>query len=139
MKLACSLLLALTFILPSRGFAQDAQSSDDIVASTQNDILLVGAAGLGGAVIGLSTLSFYDKPSQSLGNIWTGAAIGIIAGVIIVALGHAQKTQDNLTTYSPKTTPEFSTAARGDWHFEHINSFSNVSSGMSSQVWSASF
>src|SRR5690606_32175938 len=116
MKLACSLLLALVFVLPRGAFAQDAQSDDNIVASTQNDILLVAGAGVGGAILGLSTLSFYDKPSKHVANIWTGAAIGIIAGVVIVAMTHAQKTQDDLTTYSPKMTPEFSTAAREDWH-----------------------
>ena len=34
---------------------------DDIIKNTQNDILMVAAAGAGGAILGLSTLSFYDN------------------------------------------------------------------------------
>ncbi len=37
-------------------------------------------AGLGGAVIGLSTLSFYGEPQEHINNIWTGLGLGIIAG-----------------------------------------------------------
>lgn len=138
MKLACSLLLALSFLLPSLAMAQDAQS-EDIIANTQSDIILVGAAGVGGAVLGLSTLSFYDKPSRHVSNIWTGAAVGIIAGVIVVALTHAQKTQEDLTTYSPKTTPDFTTAARDEWHFANISQLSPVSSELSTSLWKTSF
>src|SRR5690349_19210439 len=74
-------LLSLQLLLLTSAFGQE----DDFMKSTQNDIMLVAAAGAGGAVLGLSTLSFYDKPSKHIGNIWTGAAIGIIAGVIFVA------------------------------------------------------
>lgn len=137
MKLACSLLLALTFLMPRAAVAQD--SNDDIVASTQGDIMLVAAAGVGGAVIGLSTLSFYDKPSKHVSNIWTGAAIGIIAGVIVVALSHAQKTQEELSLYSPKVTPEFSTQDREEWHFSHIASLSDVRPSWSTHLWTTNF
>jgi len=139
MKFACSLLLTLAFVLPHSAWAQDANSNEDIVESTRNDLLMVAGGGVVGAVLGLSTLSFYDKPSKHVSNIWTGAAIGIIGGVIIVALGHAQKTQEDLTTYSPKVTPEFSTQAREDWHFTHIADSSNVRTVFSSNLWSTNF
>lgn len=138
MKFACSLLIALSFILPHSAWAQ-AASNDDLVESTRNDLLMVAGGGVAGAVLGLSTLSFYDKPSKHVSNIWTGAAIGIIGGVIIVALGHAQKTQEDLTTYSPKLTPEFSTEAREDWHFTHIASSSDVRTSFSSNFWTMNF
>jgi len=41
-------------------------------------------AGLGGAVLGLSTLSFYGRPQDKLANIAIGAAVGIIVGTIYV-------------------------------------------------------
>ncbi len=41
-------------------------------------------AGLGGAVLGLSTLSFYGRPQDKLSNIAIGAAVGIIVGTIYV-------------------------------------------------------
>jgi len=138
MKFACSLLIALSFILPHSAWAQ-AASNDDLVESTRNDLLMVAGGGVAGAVLGLSTLSFYDKPSKHVSNIWTGAAIGIIGGVIIVALGHAQKTQEDLTTYSPKVTPDFSSAAREEWHFANISKFSPVSSVASTPIWGTSF
>lgn len=139
MKFAYSLLIALSFVLPHSAWAQDANSNDDIVANTQNDLLMVAGGGVVGAVLGLSTLSFYDKPSKHVSNIWTGAAVGIIGGVIVVALGHAQKTQEDLTAYSPKMTPEFSTAAREDWHFAHIADSASVRTVFSSNLWTTNF
>jgi hypothetical protein len=40
--------------------------------------------GLGGAILGLSTLSFYGRPQDNLNNITIGFAIGIIAGTTVV-------------------------------------------------------
>ena len=41
-------------------------------------------AGLGGAVLGLSTLSFYGRPQEKLSNIAIGFALGVIAGTSFV-------------------------------------------------------
>lgn len=140
MKFACTSLLVLSLLLPHAGFAQDNTSSeDDLVKSTQSDLMMVAGGGIAGAVLGLSTLSFYDKPSTHVANIWTGAAIGIIAGVVVVAMSHAERSQEDLTSYSPKTTPEFSTAAREHWHFDHIARFSPDSSSWGTSLWGATF
>jgi hypothetical protein len=139
MKFACSLLLVLSFVLPHAASAQDANSNEDLVENTRNDLLMVAGGGVVGAVLGLSTLSFYDKPSKHVSNIWTGAAVGIIGGVIVVALGHAQKTQENLTSYSPKMTPDFSSAAREEWHFANIAKFSPDSSLAATPIWGTAF
>jgi hypothetical protein len=37
-------------------------------------------SGLGGAVFGVSTLSFYGEPQKHLGNVAIGAAIGLLIG-----------------------------------------------------------
>ncbi len=50
-------------------------------------------SGLGGAVLGLSTLSFYGRPQDKLSNIAVGFAVGVIAGTIAV-------------TYSAATNPD---------------------------------
>ena len=50
-------------------------------------------AGLGGAVLGLSTLSFYGRPQDKLANIAIGFAFGVIAGTVAV-------------TYSAATNPD---------------------------------
>jgi hypothetical protein len=141
MKILCSVLLVLSLTSP-RGWAQDAAEGgeDDIVKSTQSDLMLIAAAGAGGAIIGLSTLSFYDKPSKHVSNIWMGAAVGVIAGVILVAVGHAQKTEEELSLMpSTKMTPEFTTVARSDWHFNNIQAASPVSSAWSAPVWGVRF
>jgi hypothetical protein len=41
-------------------------------------------AGLGGAVLGLSTLSFYGRPQEKLQNIAVGFAFGVIGGTAYV-------------------------------------------------------
>jgi hypothetical protein len=47
-------------------------------------------AGLGGAVLGASTLSFYGSPSDHTGNIWMGLGVGLIAGATYVIYREAQ-------------------------------------------------
>ena len=41
-------------------------------------------AGLGGAILGLSTLSFYGRPQEMLANIAIGFAVGVIVGTTFV-------------------------------------------------------
>lgn len=134
MKPLCSLLLALLLVTP-RAWAQDAGGEEDIVKSTQSDLMMVGAAGVGGAVLGLSTLSFYDKPSKHIGNIWMGAAVGIIAGVIVVAVIHAQKTQENMTE---EASLHFDTRERSLWHLSQ-NTTATPASWANAPLWSSRF
>ena len=61
------------------------QLEQSVLAQSMQDLALVGAMGAGGAVIGLSTLSFAHRPGEHLGNILTGAALGVIAGAGWVA------------------------------------------------------
>ena len=51
-------------------------------------------SGLGGAVLGLSTLSFYGRPQDKLANIAIGAAVGIIVGTIYVTYKAATQPQE---------------------------------------------
>lgn len=41
-------------------------------------------SGVGGGVLGLSTLSFYGEPQEHTGNITTGALVGLLAGLTYV-------------------------------------------------------
>lgn len=88
-------------------------AEDDLLKNTQNDLILVGAAGAGGAVLGLSTLSFVERPSQHIYNIWAGAAIGVIAGVIFVAYNSAQRGSEEL-----QASVNFNSTERFAWHSE---------------------
>lgn len=58
-------------------------------------------AGLGGAVLGLSTLSFYGRPQDHTGNIYAGLGVGLIAG-----LGYVMMTPDSDMLAQFKQTPK---------------------------------
>jgi hypothetical protein len=125
----CFQLLTVNFAL--------AQQEDDVIKNTQNDMMIVMAAGAGGAVLGLSTLSFYDTPSKHLPNVWTGAALGIIAGVIFVAYNSAQKGSEDLI--SSRSSQDFSTSERSSWHWEKNQLLTQNSAFLSGQLWQTSF
>ncbi len=125
----CFQLLTVNFAL--------AQQEDDVIKNTQNDMMIVMAAGAGGAVLGLSTLSFYDTPSKHLPNVWTGAALGIIAGVIFVAYNSAQKGSEDLI--SSRSSQDFSTSERSSWHWEKSQLLTQKSALVSGQLWQTSF
>lgn len=64
--------------------------------------------GLGGAVLGLSTLSFYGKPQEHLGNIYVGLGVGLIAGSGYVYYRSLPRVEDNevlLRLNLPKLPP----------------------------------
>lgn len=117
----------------NRAVAQE-DSADDILKNTQNDIFLVAGAGVGGAILGLSTLSFVDRPSQHISNIWTGAALGIIAGVLFVAYNSAQKGSEELQSSS-----EFNSSERLAWHTSHSTDLTSSRVQYGTQFWSLSF
>lgn len=57
--------------------------ADGSTRGTRKRINYIVVAGLGGAVLGLSTLSFYGRPQDKLANIAIGFAFGVIAGTIM--------------------------------------------------------
>lgn len=132
-KLICALLsLSLLATVVNPAFAQEAE--DDLIKNTQNDIMIVAVAGAGGAVLGLSTLSFVERPSKHVSNIWTGAALGIIAGVIFVAYNSAQKGSEDLQSSS-----EFNSSERVAWHFENAENLSLNQVQFGTQIYQLSF
>lgn len=60
------------------------------MSSFRKNFATVMFCGLGGAVLGLSTLSFYGKPDEHIGNISTGFALGVLGGVAFAAADTAQ-------------------------------------------------
>lgn len=130
MKKIIALFLCLQIVILTPAMAQQ----DDIIKSTQNDILLVAGAGAAGAVLGLSTLSFVKRPSKHLANIWTGAAIGVIIGVVFVAYNSAQR-----GTIDLQSSKQFNTSERLAWHLSHEENLTQLNDQYGSQVWSMSF
>lgn len=87
------ILLALSF----DGYTQDKSAdANSISQKTTQDFMVVGGVGVAGAVLGLSTLSFVEKPMEHLKNITIGASIGVILGVALVAYNQATSTRSNL-------------------------------------------
>jgi hypothetical protein len=89
------LVLLLTFMAaqtPQVVLAQASSESDGAPSSgPRKHLATIIFAGLGGAIVGLSTLSFYGRPQDKLGNIGIGFAVGIIAGTGYVTYKLATK------------------------------------------------
>ncbi|MBF0367683.1 MAG: hypothetical protein HQK50_19085, partial [Oligoflexia bacterium] len=63
--LTLSTLLLLLSTLPlSKSYAQTDATSTNALSQPITDLSIVLGCGLGGAVLGLSTLSFVDRPSK---------------------------------------------------------------------------
>lgn len=67
----------MVFFSANLCFAQTSSTSSN---GLRRNVATVMFAGLAGAVLGLSTLSFYGEPQEHIGNIWTGLGIGVLAG-----------------------------------------------------------
>lgn len=63
-------------------------------ASLGNSALTVAFATVGGAVMGASTLPFYDEPGDHAKNIFYGAALGAVVGVLISAYAGVKEGPD---------------------------------------------
>jgi hypothetical protein len=83
MTVICCAVLALA----GQSFAQNAAGSSASdqrgkgMAGPRRQLATIVFAGLGGAILGLSTLSFYGSPQNNLQNIPIGFGIGLIAGI----------------------------------------------------------
>lgn len=108
--------LVMSLCLFSTSFAQTAQGEEKTKTSggPRKQLATIIFAGLGGAVLGLSTLSFYGRPQDNLSNIAVGFAVGVIAGTVIV-------------TYRAATNPaEFYAAQfRPDESYKVASQFTN--------------
>ena len=88
-----STILIAMFIFSETALAQ-ANRSDVKPSGPRQQLAVIIFSGLGGAVLGLSTLSFYGRPQDHLNNIAIGFAVGVIGGTIF-------------TTYRTATRPYY--------------------------------
>lgn len=61
-------------------FISQSSLAQTSTTSIRRNVATIMFTGLAGAVLGLSTLSFYGEPQEHVGNIWTGLAVGVVAG-----------------------------------------------------------
>jgi hypothetical protein len=85
------LILSLCMGVFTPAFAQDSSLS---TPGPRKQMATIVFAGLGGAILGLSTLSFYGRPQDHLVNIAIGFAIGVIAGTAYTSYGAATNPND---------------------------------------------
>ena len=74
-----SLAVPQAYSQPAGGLTREEKSE---LTGTRKQLATIVFAGLAGAILGLSTLSFYGRPQEHLDNIAIGGALGIIAGTI---------------------------------------------------------
>lgn len=77
--------------------------------------------GLGGAVLGLSTLSFYGQPQEHTGNIYTGLAVGLVLGTAYVLSVDTNMESLSATSSFHRTKPQLQLAEFRD-HFREPRS-----------------
>jgi len=105
-------MLTLSTVVSPRVMAQDSTFVDESIG----DISTVMAMGAGGAILGLSTLSFVEEPKDHLKNIVVGGSLGIIVGVAIVAWRQATKSKSLYDTNALFNSTNFDTTDRLVWH-----------------------
>jgi hypothetical protein len=119
-KISNSFLIVVSAVTLSFSGSAFAQGESSILKESVSDLTTVAAIGAGGAILGLSTLSFTEEPKDHLKNILVGGAIGIIAGVGIVAWQQANKSKTVIESSSADLKPGFSTAHRVVWQNSQI-------------------
>ena len=113
-------LLAVIFIIP-RSYGQVGQNEENVAENLMVDSYTVIGTTVAGIVLGASTLSFVEEPSDHLKNIVVGGALGIIVGVGIVAYKTANKSKDMYIQNSFYNGPAFKTSDRVAWHKNSFN------------------
>ncbi len=91
-RLVSSLLVVL--LTANIAFAQNTTKKDGGTFGARRQLATIIFAGLSGAILGLSTLSFYGRPQDRLSNIAVGFALGIFAGTIYTTYKAAAKPGD---------------------------------------------
>jgi drug/metabolite transporter (DMT)-like permease len=92
LRVVTTISLCLLLAIPSH--AQDEEKKP--TSGTRRQLATIIFAGLGGAVLGLSTLSFYGRPQDMLSNIAIGFAVGVIAGTVYVTYNTATKPRSSV-------------------------------------------
>ena len=90
MKKWIFLTIATCLFVTELSFAQG-RSEVKPASSWRKNTAIVLFSGIGGSLLGLSTLSFYGNPQEHTGNITTGALLGVLAGIGYVIYDNTPK------------------------------------------------
>lgn len=92
------LVILLCFSVSSTSYAQS--RSFAATEAPRKNFTTIVYAGLGGAILGLSTLSFHGRPQDHMDDIAIGFAVGIIAGALYTSYLAATE-PENFYSYQP--------------------------------------
>ncbi len=84
-----------------KALAQESEAASGS-AGPRDQLATILYCGLGGAALGVSTLSFYGRPQDNLNNIAIGFAVGIISGATYVTYESTMRTQSSYEMRAPK-------------------------------------
>jgi hypothetical protein len=109
-KFLTILISAVILANPVFAMGQDSKSNSQTSVADESlqDLSMVVGAGVAGAILGLSTLSFADVPKDHLKNIAIGGALGIVIGVGLVVFNQATKSVTAITENTFPLTPSTS-------------------------------
>jgi hypothetical protein len=85
-----SILFAMTLIapviglIPAESLAQQSGGTNMSAIEPRNAVSVILMSGLVGGILGLSTLSFYDRPQDNIRNITIGAGLGMITAALFM-------------------------------------------------------
>lgn len=89
------ILIFSLFAMPEISLAQKASgTNEEKVSGPRKQLSTIVFAGVAGAILGLSTLSFYGRPQDKLANIAVGFAIGVISGAVYTTYKAASQPRD---------------------------------------------
>lgn len=111
MRHALVLLITIALIHPSAWSAPGGKSELGAPGPAR-PLTTIVFAGVAGAILGLSTLSFYGRPQDKLNNIAVGAAIGIITGAMYTTFKAATEPRDFYNLNEAPATPPLRLAER---------------------------
>lgn len=80
MKTKCLSFLIMMLFFDSAWAQYQSRTQPQAAPSWRRNTAVVLFSGIGGGLIGLSTLSFYGDPKEHTQNITTGALLGLIVG-----------------------------------------------------------
>lgn len=93
--ISCLMIAAMVVAAPAFAAPAKGQSESDVMGpGPRRHLSNIVFAGIAGAIMGLSTLSFYGRPQDRLSNIAVGAAIGIIGGALFTTYKAASEPKD---------------------------------------------
>ena len=97
-------ILSLSLVLAAPATFAAAKTDKGAQTSAQGPrrhLTTIVMAGLAGAILGLSTLSFYGRPQDRLSNIGVGFAVGIIIGTAYTTYKAAAEPKDFYSARDP--------------------------------------